>query len=87
MICGFFKLCGDNEVILDFGDLSKVQLMNDNVQAFDTTWDDVFSAVTDRPTVSKLESLYKMQFEMSEELKYLLHVCAQETDIWRQDSS
>ena len=30
--------------------LSKVQLNNDNVQAFDTKWDEVWSAVTARPT-------------------------------------
>ena len=46
----------------------KVQLKNDIFQAFDTKRDDVISAVTDRPTDSILESLYKMQVEKSEEL-------------------
>ena len=31
---------GDNEAILDFRGLSKVQLKNDNVQAFDAKWDE-----------------------------------------------
>ena len=48
-------------------------------QAFDTKWDKGLSVVTDRPTHNKLESLYKMQADTSEELKYLLQVCAQET--------
>ena len=52
---------------------------NDNVQPFDTKWDEILSAVTDRPTDSMLESLYKMQIEKSEELKYLLQVHAQKT--------
>ena len=39
---------------------------------------EVLSAITDRPTDSMLESLYKMQVERSEELKYLLQVHAQE---------
>ena len=75
----FFKTSGDNEAILDFRDLSNVQLKNDNVQASDTKWDKVLSAVTDRPTDSMMESLFKMQVEKSEELKYLLQVYAQQT--------
>ena len=78
MIHDFFKICGDNEAFLDFRDLSKVQVQNDNVQTFDTKWDEVLSAVTDRPTDSMLESLHKMQVENSQETKYLLQVFAQE---------
>ena len=46
----FFNISGDNEAILDIRDLSKAQLKSDNVQAFDTKWDEVWSAVTDRLT-------------------------------------
>ena len=35
MINALFKICGDNEAILDFRDLSKVVVKNGNVQAFD----------------------------------------------------
>ena len=79
MIYDFFNVSGDNEAILEFRDLSKIQLKNDNVQALDTRWDDVSSAVTDRITDSIWETLYKMQVEKSEGLKYLLQVYAQET--------
>ena len=61
IIYDFFKIGDDNEAISDFRDLSKVQLKNDSVQAFDTKWDEILSAVTDRPTDNILESLYKMQ--------------------------
>ena len=54
-------------------------MKNDNVQAFDTKWDEVLSAATDRPTDSILESVHKMQVEKSEEMEYLLQVNAQET--------
>ena len=50
----------------------KVQQENDNVQGFDTQWDEVLSAVTDRPTDSMLESVYNMQVEQLNEIKYLL---------------
>ena len=83
----FFKIRGDNEAILDFRDLSKVQLMFGNFQAFDTKWDEVLQAVTDRPTDSILESLFQMQVEKSEALTYLLQVHAQETTFgdWKYD--
>ena len=85
MVCDFFKTGGDNEAILDITDLSEVQLENDNVQAFDTKWDDVLSAYTERPTDSMLVSLYKMQVQKSDELKYLLQVYAQETTLGDDD--
>ena len=40
MIYDLFKISGNNEAILDFRHLSKNQLKNDNVQAFDTKWDE-----------------------------------------------
>ena len=69
MIYKFFKVRGDNEAILDFGDLSNVQLKNEKVQAFDAQWDEVLSPVTERLTDNMLESLYRMQIETSEEFK------------------
>ena len=70
MIYDVFKISNDNEVILDFSDLSNIQTKTDSVQAFDTKWDDALSAgSTDRPTDGMLESLYKMQVEKSEEMK------------------
>ena len=59
---------------LDFRELPKVPLENHNDQAFDTKWDEVLSAVTDRLTDNILDSLFVMQVEQSEELKYLLQV-------------
>ena len=41
MIYDFFKISGDYEAILDFRDSSNVQKKNDNVQAFDTKWEEV----------------------------------------------
>ena len=58
---------------------SEIQVKSDNVQAFDTKWDDVLSAVTDRFTDNLLESLYKMQVEKLEGLRNLLQDNAQET--------
>ena len=67
-----FKIGGSNGAILALREKSKVDVKNDNVQAFDTKWDEISSGVTDRLTDSFLESPYNMQVEMSDELKYLL---------------
>ena len=68
MICDF----------LDFRGLSKVQVNNDNFQAFDTKLNEVLSASTD----NILESLYKMQIEKSEELKYVFESLRSRGDIF-----
>ena len=81
MIHVFFNISGGNEAISDLKHLSQNKLENDNVQDFDTRWDEVWSAVTDRPTDSILESLYQIRVDESEELKYLLQVYAQETTV------
>ena len=77
MIYDFFKIRGDNEAIFDLRALSKVHVKNNNVQA--TKCNEMSSSITDRPTDKVLESLFKMQIEESEELKYVVHIYAQET--------
>ena len=79
MIYDVFKISGDKKAIWDFRYLSTDQFENENVQAFDTKWDEASSAVTGRRTDNMLEALYRMQVEKSEELKYVLQVYAQET--------
>ena len=77
MVYDFFKISGDNEAILDFRYLSEVQLKN--VQAFDTKWCEVSSAAIDRATDNVLVICARCKLKKSEDLKYLLQVCAQET--------
>ena len=72
MLNDVFKISGDKEAILDFRDLSEAKLKNDSVESFDTKREEVVAAITDRLTDDILESLYKMQVEKSEELKYVL---------------
>ena len=79
MIYDFFKISGDNEAILDFRDLSKVQFKNDNVQAFDTEWDKELSAVTDRLADNKLEGrLHPLDHKMPM-FFFVKHVCSSMT--------
>ena len=39
-------ISGTEDALLDFKDLLKVQLRDDNVQSFDTMWDEVLLSMT-----------------------------------------
>ena len=55
-----FRICGEVEAICGFCDLLKVELENDNVQAFDPKWDEVVSLMNVDMVLNKL---YHMQLE------------------------
>ena len=42
MIYDSFRVIGADDTVLDYADLFSVTLRNDNVQEFDTRWDDFF---------------------------------------------
>ena len=81
MIYDFFNISSETEATWDLTSLTTVQSNNDNVQASDTKCAEVLSAVTDRATDNMCDSLYKMQIEKSEELKYSLPVYTQEATL------
>ena len=56
----------------------QINLKNDNVQAFDTQWDEASSAVTGRPTDNMLKALQDVNSKIGK-LKYVLQVYIQET--------
>ena len=79
----FFKIRGDNEAILDLGDLSNIQSENDNVQGFDAKWDEILSAVTDRPADNILETLQDASWKVGR-IEILVAILHSNNDIWRQ---
>ena len=79
MIYDFINIRGDNETILDCGNVKIKNATTERQCSSDTKWDEVLSSVTDRPTDKMLEGLHMMQVEMSEELEDLLQVNAPET--------
>ena len=50
MICDYFRVTGAHDTVLDFADLFSVTLRNDNVEEFDTRWDEIF-IVFDQDTI------------------------------------
>ena len=57
-ICDYFRVTGAHDTVLDYADLFSVTLRDDNIQEFDTRWDEVLLSMTKNPSDEMLESLY-----------------------------
>ena len=51
-----------------------VALRNDNIQEFDTKWDEILLSMTQIPSDDILENLYKLRIRESEKLKTVLEL-------------
>ena len=67
-----FRLSESEGAILEFEDLLKVELREDNVASFVNEWDMTLSGLKDAPTDAILESLFKRQLDGSVQLKETL---------------
>ena len=74
MIYDNFKISGTGEALLDFFDLLRLQLKNDNVQGFDTKQDEVLLSMQEFPR-KICWNFAQPQLQNSEELKFSWH-CA-----------
>ena len=85
MIYDVFNLSGDNDAILEFRDVSKVQLKNESFEVFDTKSGTKYH----RRSLTGLLTAYlrvctRCKLEKSDELKYLLASLRSRDDIRRQ---
>ena len=69
MIYDYFRVIGAHDTVLDYVDFFSVTLRNDNIQEFDTEWDEILSSMTKIPSDDVLESLYKLRIRHSDQLK------------------
>ena len=69
MIYDYFRVTGAHDTVLDYADLFSVTVRNDNVQEFDTRWDDIYKSMTKIPLDDFLENLYKLRIRESDQLK------------------
>ena len=74
MIYDYFRVTGAHDSVLDFADLFSVILHDDNVQEFDTRWDEVLLSMSKIPSDDVLESLYKLRIRESVQLKTVLEM-------------
>ena len=59
MIYDYFRVIGAHDTVLDYADLFSVTLRDDNIQEFDTRWDEVLLSMSKIPSDDIFESLYK----------------------------
>ena len=72
MINDYFRVIGAHDTVLDYADLFSITLRNDNVQEFDTRWDEILLSMTKIPSDDILESLYKLRIRESHQPKTAL---------------
>ena len=69
MIYDYFRVTGAHDTVLDCADFFSITLGNDNVQEFDTRWDEILLSMTRIPPDDILESLHKWRIRESQQLK------------------
>ena len=74
MIYDFFRVTGAHHTVLDYAVLFSVTLHDDNIQEFDTRWDEVWLIMSKIPSDEILESLYKLRIRESVQLKTVLEL-------------
>ena len=74
MIYDYFRVTGAHDTVLDNADLISINLRNDNIQDFDTRWDEILLSMTKIPPDDVLESLCKLIIRESDQLKPVLEL-------------
>ena len=69
LIYEYFRVTGANDPVGNFADLFTVVLRNDDIQVFDSRWDEIVLSMTQVPYDELLESFYKLRIRESEKLK------------------
>ena len=69
MIYDYFRVTGAHDTVLNYADLFSVTLRDDNVQEFDTRWDEVLQCMSQIPSHDILESLYTLRIRESAHVK------------------
>ena len=74
MIYDYFQVTGAHCTVLDYADLFSVTLHDDNIQEFDTTWDEVPLSMSKILSDDILENLYTSRIRESAQLKTVLEM-------------
>ena len=70
----YVRVTGAHDTVLDYADPFSVTLRDDNIQEFDTRWDEVSLSMSKIPSDDLLESLYKLKMRESDQLKTVLEL-------------
>ena len=72
LIYEYFRVTGANDSVENYADLFTIGLRNDDIQEFDSKWDEILLSMTQIQSDDILESLYKLRIRESEKLKTVL---------------
>ena len=61
LIYEYFRVTGAHDSVENYADLFTAVLRNDDVQEFDSKWDEILLSMTQIPSDDILESLYKVR--------------------------
>ena len=70
----YFRVTDARDTVSHYADVFSVTLHDDNVQEFDTRWDEVLLSMSKIPSGDILESLYKLRIRESAQLKTVLEL-------------
>ena len=74
LICEYFWVTGTNDSVENYADLFTIGLRNDDIQEFDSKWDEILLSMTQIPSDDILEGLYKLRIRESEKPKTVLEL-------------
>ena len=74
MIYDYFRVTGAHDTVLYYADFFSVTLHDDNIQEFDTRWDEVPLSMWKIPFDDVLQSVYKLRIRESGQLKTILEL-------------
>ena len=80
LIYEYFRVTGANDSVENCADLFAVVLRSDDIQEFDSKWDEILLSMTQIPPDDIGEGLYKLRVGESEKLKTVL-------ELYNMDSS
>ena len=75
LIYDYFWVTGVNDSVLDYAELFSIVLRRDNIQEFDTRWEEKLLSMEQFPPDNILDSLYTLRIRESEKLKTALINC------------
>ena len=78
LIYEYFRVLGANDSVENYTDLFTILLRNDDIQEFDSKWDEILLSMTQIPSDDIWEGLYKLRIRESEKLKTVLELYSME---------
>ena len=74
LIYEYFRVTGANDSVENYCDLFTIVLRNEDIQEFDSKWDEILLSMTQIASDDILEGLYKLRIRESEKLKTVLEL-------------